>query len=71
MLGFKKMDEMEMQISFKSIKITWAYTTIFLFVWSVYNYIVNGEWRVEFFLFITQNLVLLGTSSILKKRMQK
>ena len=71
MLGFKKMDEMEMQISFKSIKVAWAYTAIFLFIWSVYNCVINGIWGAEFFLFITQNLVFLGASTILKIRMQK
>lgn len=66
--GFKKMDELEMQISLKSIKIAWAYTIIFLFTWSCYNYFTESEWGLPHFLFITQNLVLLGTQYFLKRK---
>lgn len=69
MLGFKKMDEMEMSIALKSIKIAWAYTVIFLFVWSIYEYYKTGVWGLAFFLLITQNLIFMGTQFILKKRM--
>lgn len=71
MLGFKKMDEMETEITLKSIKIAWAYTVVFLFIWSVYEYITNRAWGTAFFLLITQNLIFLGVSTILKRRMQK
>lgn len=66
--GFKKMDELEMHISLKSIKIAWSYTIIFLFIWSCYDYFTENEWGLPHFLFITQNLVLLGTQYFLIRK---
>ncbi|WP_315167631.1 hypothetical protein [Metaclostridioides mangenotii] len=66
--GFKKMDELEMQISLKSIKIAWFYTIMFLFIWTCYDYFTEGEWGLPFFIFITQNLVLLGSQYFLKRK---
>ncbi|MEN2256304.1 hypothetical protein AAIB48_00410 (plasmid) [Paraclostridium benzoelyticum] len=68
MSQFRKMDEMEKEISLKSIKASWFYTVIFLFIWSIYQYLNSSEWGIPFFLFITQNLVLLATQFIFKKR---
>lgn len=65
---FRKMDEMEREISLKSVKFAWFYTVIFLFVWSIYQYLNSSEFGVPFFLLITQNLVLLATQFIFKKR---
>lgn len=49
MTQFRKMDEMEKEISLKSIKIAWSYTVIFLFVWSICEYINSSEWGYLFF----------------------
>lgn len=65
----RKMDEMEMQISLKSIKIAWAYTIAFLFIWVMYDYVTTGKSGLAFFLFITQNLILIISQFILKHRM--
>lgn len=67
----KKMDEMERYISFKSIKIAWAYTIVFLFAWVIYDYIATGKSGLAFFLFITQNLVLMLSQFILKHGMSR
>ena len=46
------MDEMEMYISLKSIKIAWFYTIVFLFIWSVYEYITTSKiWVHHFFIY--------------------
>lgn len=65
---FRKMDEMEREISLKSVRIAWFYTVIFLFVWGIYQYLNTSKWGVPFFLLITQNLVLLATQFTFKKR---
>ncbi|MBE6064433.1 hypothetical protein [Clostridium cochlearium] len=65
----RKMDEMEMYISLKSIKIAWFYTIVFLFIWSVYEYITTSKFGLSFFLFITQNLILTVSQFILKHKM--
>ncbi len=44
-----KMDEMEMYISLKSIKIAWLYTIVFLFIWLVYDYITTSKFGLPFF----------------------
>jgi len=68
MAKLKKMDEMEMQISLKSIKVAWIYTVIFLFIWSAYDYFTKSENGLAFFLLITENLVFLVTQLILKRK---
>lgn len=67
----KKMDEMEMSISLKSIKNAWFYTVLFLFVWSMYELIKHRKTGLPHFLLITQNLVWLGTTVFLKWKMNK
>lgn len=73
MLGFKKMDEMEMSISLKAIKIAWFYTVLFLFIWSMFDFYKEGIFSnsLAFFLLITQNLVLIGVQSFLKWKLGK
>lgn len=65
----RKMDEMEMYISLKSIKISWFYTVTFLFIWGLHDYITKSKYELPFFLFITQNVILLVCQLILKHRM--
>ncbi|AKL96123.1 hypothetical protein CACET_c26780 [Clostridium aceticum] len=67
----RKMDEMEMSISLKSVRWAWFYTVMFLFIWVMFDWIQNGNRGLSFFLLITQNLVLLGTQSFLKWKMSK
>lgn len=65
------MDEMEMNMSLKSIKWAWSYTVVFLFIWTIYDFIVTKSTGLAFILLISQNLILLGTQSILKWKMEK
>lgn len=70
MKGFRKMDEMEKHISLKSLKIAYAYTIIFLFIWVVIEYISSRTMSsIAFFLLITQNLVLIFSQAYFKNKM--
>ena len=64
----KKMDEMELVISLKAIKWAWAYTVLFLFIWSIVDCYRSGSFSdsVAFFLLITQNVILIGIQIFLK-----
>lgn len=67
----KKSDEMELNISLASIKFAWLYTVIFLFSWSIYDFIKTSSFNnsLAFFLLITQNLIYLCIHYILKRKM--
>ncbi len=67
----KKMDEMEMSISLKAIKCAWSYTILFLAIWIVCEYIQTRTFGLAFFLFITQNLVLIAVQYFLKWKLAK
>lgn len=71
MIAMRKMDEMEMSISLKSVRWAWFYTVMFLFIWVMFDWIQNRNTGLPFFLLITQNLVLLGTQTFLKWKMSK
>ncbi|WP_442212483.1 hypothetical protein [Senegalia sp. (in: firmicutes)] len=53
------------------MKWAWFYTVIFLFVWTIVDYINTGEMGLAFFLFITQNLVHLGIQTYMKWKLGK
>lgn len=69
----RKMDEMEMAISLKAIRLAWFYTVIFLFLWIIYDLIKVGSFseKPAFFLLITQNIILLSSQLYLKRKMGK
>mgnify|MGYP000956183729 CR=1 FL=1 len=67
----RKMDEMEMSISLKAIKWAWAYTVLFLAIWVIYDYIQTRTFGLEFFLLITQNIILTAIQSFLKWKLGK
>ena len=53
----KRMDEMEMSIYLKAINWTWGYTTVFLLIWVIYDYIQTGILGLGFILLLSRNLV--------------
>ncbi len=67
----RKMDEMEMAISLKAIKVAWFYTVIFLFIWTIFDYIKTGSFTLALFLLISQNIVYLASQLYLKQKMVK
>jgi len=66
------MDEMEIAISFKAIRLAWFYTVIFLFVWITYDFIKEGNFNENpaFFLLISQNIILILSQIYWKKKME-
>lgn len=68
---FKKSDEMELSISLTSIKFAWFYTVIFLFLWSIYDFVKTSSFNnsLAFFLLVTQNLIYLCMQIFLKRKM--
>jgi hypothetical protein len=68
----RKMDEMELSISLRAMKWAWFYTVLFLFIWTIYDYIKLGNFNSPaFFLLITQNLIYLAISQFLKWKLSK
>lgn len=65
----KKMDEMEMSINLKAIKMAWFYTVLFLFIWIIYEFTQTGSVGLPFILLISQNLIYLLVRQILLRRM--
>jgi FtsH-binding integral membrane protein len=64
----KKADEMEMQISLKSVRIAWAYSVLFLLVWAIYDFYQTQRLGLPFFLLCSQNAVLILSQMIIKRR---
>ncbi len=68
----RKMDEMEMAISLKAVKWAWAYTVIFLFIWTIYDYTKLGSFNsLAFILLISQNIIKTSTELYLKRKMSR
>lgn len=67
----KKMDEMEMSISLKSIRSAWFYTVVFLFIWMSYDFYKTRETVLPSFLLISQNIVLLASKLYFERKMNK
>lgn len=66
----RKMDEMEMAISLKAVRGAWFYTVIFLFIWTIYDYVKLGSFNsLAFILLISQNLIKTGIELYLKRKM--
>lgn len=53
----RRMDEMEMSINLKSVRITWVYGLSFLLVWSAYNVIRTGNLGLPFILLASQLVI--------------
>lgn len=67
----RKMDEMEMAITLKAIRLAWLYTVVFLLIWIIYDFIKVGSFNENpaFFLLITQNIILFSSQLYLKRKM--
>lgn len=64
-----RVDEMEMYINLRSIRIAWAYTVLFLLAWSVYEVVKFGELGWPFMLMISQNLIIFVSKAVIRRRM--
>lgn len=64
-----KMDEMEMAITLKAVRVAWFYTVVFLFVWTIVEFSQSKTMGLPFILLISQNLVFMLVQLFLKRRM--
>jgi hypothetical protein len=67
----RKMDEMELEINLKSVRITHIFTMFFLIVWVVYNWITYSTLGLPFILLLSQNIVLIVSYLFMKWSMGK
>ena len=67
----KRMDEMEISVTAQALRVAWAYTVVFLFVWMVYDWIHAKTLGLPFLLFMSQNLIFLGLQQYLKWKLSK
>lgn len=67
----EKMDEMEISFNLKAVKWAWGYTTLFLAIWVIYDYIQTRTFGLAFFLLVTQNLVKNAILIFLKWKLGK
>jgi len=65
----RKMDEMEHLIALRSMRIAYAFTIVFLFIWMTINFINTFELGLPFILLISQNIILASSQLIMQKRM--
>lgn len=65
----KKMDEMELFISQKSLKIAYTFTIIFLFIWTIFDYSHGKTSSTAGLLLLSQNLILLFFQYYYKKKL--
>lgn len=73
-LGVRKADEMEKSITIKSIRVAWAYTVLFLFVWSLYEsyksyHFYEAVNLLPGFLLVSQNLILFFSQLFFRNSM--
>lgn len=69
----KRMNEKEMLISLKAIRLAWLYSIVFLFIWIIFDFIKLGSFNDNpaFLLLITQNIILLLSQFYLKGKTNK
>lgn len=70
-MSLRKPVVVEPSIVFKSLRIAWAYSGLFLVVWLTYTLIKTGELGLPFILLTSQNFVYFLSQAILQKREPK
>lgn len=72
MKGFRKMDEMEMSINLKAIRLAWVYSGLFLLVWIGYDWIKMGIFNgIAFILMMSQLVAYWAIQLFLKWKLSK
>ena len=61
----KKMDEMEKELTLKSIRVSWLFTGVFLLAWGILNYINGQGQTLPMVLFTLQIVVALISQRVL------
>jgi hypothetical protein len=66
----RKMDEMEMSINLKSVRIAWVYGLIFLLIWVISEYITTQNLPfLPFILMVSQSAIYWACQLIIGGRM--
>jgi uncharacterized membrane protein YoaT (DUF817 family) len=60
---------MEMSINLKAIRWSYLFTVIALFAWTIYDFVYSHKFSLAGYILITQNLLYLFISQILKWKM--
>lgn len=72
MKGFKKMDEMEMSINLKAIRLAWVYSLLFLLGWIGYDWIKMGSFNaIAFILMSSEEAIYWAVQLFLKWKLGK
>ena len=72
MKSFRRMDEMEMSITVRAIRLAWMYANLFLLVWICHDWIkMNAFQWVPFILMTSQSLVFWVVQLFLKWKLGK
>lgn len=72
MKGLRKMDEMEMSINLKAVRLAWAYSALFLLVWILYDWFTAGSYNgIAFILMISQLIIYWSVQLVLKWKLGK
>lgn len=67
MKRIRKMDEMEMSINLRAVRLAWAYSALFLLVWILYDWLTAGEYNgIAFILMVSQEIVYWSVQIFLK-----
>ncbi|MPM12874.1 hypothetical protein SDC9_59229 [bioreactor metagenome] len=67
MKDFRKMDEMEMSINLKAIRLTWVYGVLFLLIWIGYDWIKAGLFNGMAFILMLSQLVIYWAAQLFLK----
>lgn len=69
-MRFKKADEMEMFINFKSMRLSWVFVNIALIIWLVVTYIKSREFPfILFEIICLQNIIFFGSKRYMTRKM--
>ncbi|MEA4845932.1 MAG: hypothetical protein VB106_01735 [Clostridiaceae bacterium] len=66
----KKADEMEMAINFKSMRLSWVFVNVSLFIWLAADFLKSGELPFILFAIIAiQNIIFFGSKLYMTHKM--
>ncbi|WP_130862771.1 hypothetical protein [Bacilliculturomica massiliensis] len=65
----RRMDEMEMDISLKSMRWSYLFTLLVLAAWAGYSCFTGGNWQLPLYTIIGQNLINFGATLFYRRQM--
>ena len=72
MKGFRKADEMEMSINLRAVRWAWVYSSVFLLIWTIVDFIKSGDFNgIAFILLISQLSIFWAVQIFLKWKLGK